>query len=591
MSDKIDNLTPFDATSKTEEKTQIQSNAPVFDTAVFAVDFAKGVRRFWALILILGIIFGSALAHYRYVTYTPMYESSVSFSVTAMTFSSSGATSTASYYDNASAKQLSTSFPYIVGTSMMQNAIKSELNTDTINGSISTAPVATDSNIFRVVVTSNSPQDAYDIVNAVIKVYPNIAKFVVGNIELNILIKPTLPATPYTSNNVLRAGAIGVIGGAGLACAFIALLAFFRRTIRKKEDFKEKLNQKCLVEVPYIVNYRRTRDKNSAPTIVRITGRAPIFKESFRLLRKRLAKNLEPGEKIIAVTSAAPGEGKTTVAVNMAHAFALSHNRVAVVDMDIMRRPLQKYLPPEGEEELKGFSELILSKSTDFDSIAYKNDDHLYFFYAGNDEIQFTVKAFDRFFAYLRANYDYVFVNTAPGGDVSNVVSVCNLCDCIVGVVKQDTVSIDKIRKTLEYLSYSTAKIKGFVFNGVAEGFTGYGGYYYGGKYGYGKYGYGKYGYGKYGYGRYGYGHKGYGYGYGRRGYGYGYGHSYGYGYGYGYGEEPEQKEKRKFSLKFKKNNENKEENVSNDIESKELIDNIDEMIANDNKDDNTNEE
>lgn len=516
------------------EKISNEPNKVIFDTAVFAVDFTKASRKFWYIILIISLLFGFSAGYLKYVGYTPMYESSVSFSVTSVSYSSSGTAVFASYYDNNSAAQLSKTFPYIVNTPMMRNALKNELKTSYINGSITASSVATDSNIFKVTVRSNSAEDAYKIINAVINVYPDVALFVVGNVNLKILIQPTLPTEPYTVNNFIRIGLMMALIGLILGFCLVAVYAFFRNTIRKKDDFKNKLNQKCFVEIPYVTFYRTSKKENKNEHIVRINDRHPTFKESFRLLRKRLMRHLHSNEKVIGISAPVYGEGKTMVSLNLAHTLAISHKKTACVDFDIKSRSLQKYLRIN-----KGFTDVINQSNPDFSSVCHKEDEYLDIFAAGDSPFEYNNSDCERFFDYLRSNYDYIIVNLAPVKDVSGSVSISNLCDCLMFVTFQDKTSIDKIRKSIEIMSFSTARILGFIFNGVQDGFSGYGGYYYGGKYGYGKYGYGRYGYGKkYGYGsKYGYGKK-YGYGYG-----YGYGekhkkHRHGYGYGYGYGYE-----------------------------------------------------
>ncbi len=518
--------------SKPENNTEKNENGNViFDMNIFAVDFTKGIKRFWYIVVVLTVLLGVVFGFFKYKSYVPMYKSSVSFSVRAVSYNSNGSEVSVYYYDNISASQLSKTFPYIVNTSMMTNAIKDELNKNYINGTISAESVTTDSNIFKVTVTSNSAQDAFDIINAVINVYPEVAIYVLGNVELNILIKPTLPDAPYTVNSFIRTGAIMALVGATLGFGLIGIFAFFRNTVRKKEDFKNKLNQKCYVEVPLVIFHRKSNDKNIKNRLVRITEKHPTYKESFRLLRKRLSRNLKHNEKVVGISSAAPGEGKTTVSFNIAHAFAISGKKVACVDLDARVRGLQRYFDANGKQ---CYSDMFANDGNDFASLANTTEENLDLYFAGNAPIDFTEAVYEDFFKYLNDKYDYIIVNLPMGSDISYCVSASNLCDCTMLVVKQDTTSVDKIRKTLESLSFSSARILGFVFNCVQDGFSGYGSYYYGGKYGYGKYGYGKrYGYGKYGYGKYGYGK----YGYGSKEYGYG----YGYGYGYDKGEDDEE--------------------------------------------------
>ena len=160
-------------TSETKEdfsETGNKGTNAIFDLNVFTVDFSKGLSKFWYIVVILALLFGLFSGIFSYRNYVPMYQSSVSFSVTAVSHNSSGTAVFASYYDNSSASQLSKTFPYIINTSMMRNALKESLKTDYINGTVTAEAVTPDSNIFKVSVSSNSAQDAFDIVNAVIDV-------------------------------------------------------------------------------------------------------------------------------------------------------------------------------------------------------------------------------------------------------------------------------------------------------------------------------------------------------------------------------------------------------------------------------------
>ena len=338
------------------QETANQNSNVIFDLNVFTVDFSKGLHRFWYIVLIFALSCGlfSGLLSYR--NYVPMYQSSVSFSVTAVSHNSSGTAVCASYYDNSSANQLSKTFPYIINTSMMKNALKDALKTEYINGTITAEAVTSDSNIFKVTVSSNSAQDAYDIVNAVIEVYPDVAVFVVGNVRLNILIKPSLPEAPYTTNNFMRTSLIMTLVGTTLGLCLIAVYAFFRNTIRKKEDFQNVLNQKCFVEVPLVIFHRKTTDKKNKDRMVLLSDRHPTFKESFRLLRKRLLRNLKENEKIIGITAPVAGEGKTTVAYNIAHTLAIAGKKTAVVDMDFKSDKLRNYLDAKDKKTISDLS-------------------------------------------------------------------------------------------------------------------------------------------------------------------------------------------------------------------------------------------
>ena len=117
-----------------------------------------------------------------------MYQSSATFTVLT------GGASTADsgngtynfYYDTTTAGQLARTFPYILSSSLLTDAIKEDLGVEAVNGSIS-AQAISESNMITMSVISQSPEDAKAILESAIKVYPDIARFVIGDTRFNII--------------------------------------------------------------------------------------------------------------------------------------------------------------------------------------------------------------------------------------------------------------------------------------------------------------------------------------------------------------------------------------------------------------------
>ena len=99
------------------------------------------------------------------------------------------------YYDTTTAGQLARTFPYILSSSLLTDAIKEDLGVEAVNGSIS-AQAISESNMITMSVISQSPEDAKTILESAIKVYPDIARFVIGDTRFNIIDEPTMPDEP-----------------------------------------------------------------------------------------------------------------------------------------------------------------------------------------------------------------------------------------------------------------------------------------------------------------------------------------------------------------------------------------------------------
>ena len=91
---------------------------------------------------------------------------------------------------------MSRTFPYILDSSYFRSVLLDALETDTLNGEIS-AETIENSNMVTMTVSSPSPEDARSILEAALSVYPEVSRFVLGDIELNLIDEIQTPTSPY----------------------------------------------------------------------------------------------------------------------------------------------------------------------------------------------------------------------------------------------------------------------------------------------------------------------------------------------------------------------------------------------------------
>jgi capsular exopolysaccharide synthesis family protein len=157
---------------------------------------------------------------------------------------------------------------------------------------------------------------------------------------------PTQPATPRTKRNVMIGGLLGILFGITLVFA----LDLFDRRLKRVEDFKDAYRLPVLGSTPL-----RTRDPRSDREHIAAL-------EPFRILRGALPLLRRNGRvKVIAVTSAVPGEGKTSTAVGLASALARSGALVALVEVDL-RRPTMHRLFHLGARHI-GLSTALIDRT------------------------------------------------------------------------------------------------------------------------------------------------------------------------------------------------------------------------------------
>lgn len=472
-------------------------NQNYIDISELLSRFFRELKKLWIPAIIVTAAFAVLFALRAKMNYTPMYQSRAMFTVSSG-YSSDDILSYSYYYDNEAAKQLAAAFPYMLGTDVMNELVKNELGVSYINGSIRAEAVA-DTNLFILTVTSSDPQDAYDILEAVIASYPRVALYMVDYSQVIMKSEPTVPTAPYNSFSWKGSAVKGGMLGLGLSCLAALVLAMMRKTIFSAADLKASAN------VPILASVARTsaKKRRSGKGIISLThaGVDPDFVEAMRGLRIKLLRAMtEPGAQVILVTSTLPGEGKTTISANLALSLASSGLRTVLIDTDLRKqdtkaavgvndtRPgLPEYMT---DSNIKVASMLSPVPGSSLEVICST---------AAKRRPPMNAHKLEQMIERLRPDYDYIVLDTPPCGIISDAKFICRCADAIVYVVRHDYASRNQIVDSMQELADQKAKLTGCVLNDTPA-------VSHSKRYGYGQYGYGKYGYGKTGYKKYGYG-------------------------------------------------------------------------------------
>lgn len=217
--------------------------------------------------------------------------------------------------------------------------------------------------------------------------------------------------------------------------------------------------------------------------------------EAFKTLRSNI-EFCGNDVKTIAVTSCTPNEGKSSIAMEMAKAFADAGRRTVLVDAD-MRKSVLIGRYRTGAVK-KGLSHALAGRADFADILCKTNVERLYVAFSGpvppNPSELLGGERFEGIIQELKRDFDYVIVDTPPLGSVIDAAVAAKKCDGTVMVVENNMVSYRFVVKVKEQLEMAQCRILGVVINKVDMNAKGYYGHY--GRY-YGKY-YGKY-YGTYG--------------------------------------------------------------------------------------------
>jgi capsular exopolysaccharide synthesis family protein len=232
----------------------------------------------------------------------------------------------------------------------------------------------------------------------------------------------------------------------------------------------------------------------AAPTILK----TPAFLEAFRSLRTSILLSANPVPKTLLITSALPGEGKTTTTVNLGATLASLGNKVVIVDCD-MRRPACHR--STGVQNKPGFVQCLTGHVDLSDAILpVPGVENLTVIPCGpippNPAEVLSSPVTAEMLRRLREKFEYVLVDSPPLLSVADSRILATITDAVVLVVRAHSTPYDAVRRARTLLYGAGARILGVALNDVdfRRSAYGYGSYYrYG--YGYGGYGYG-YGYG-----------------------------------------------------------------------------------------------
>lgn len=223
-----------------------------------------------------------------------------------------------------------------------------------------------------------------------------------------------------------------------------------------------------------------------------------IIRENYKTARTNIIFSVsgmnKSGCKLIAVTSANPGEGKTTSSLNLALTFAQTGARVLAIESDLRKPRLHRYL---GVKKDIGLSS-ILSHQVRIDDAINKNvRDGLDVISSGeippNPAELLASDAMKALIDELSERYDYIFFDTPPVTVVTDAAALSPSVDGVIIVVRQNYTDHESLATAVNLLNIANAKILGFFVNDVQNNRVGYSynryRYKYGSKYSY-KYGY-----------------------------------------------------------------------------------------------------
>ena len=270
---------------------------------------------------------------------------------------------------------------------------------------------------------------------------------------------PRAPVSPNTRRNMQY----GVLGGLVCALGLVFLFEYMDNRIKSPEEIKSELGVAFLGMVP-----ATTRESGATATPLLSNGVPPRFSEAFRGVRTNVVFSApEEGTRIVLVTSAGPGEGKTAVAANLAIALAQTGQRVMVIDGDLRRPRVHDVFKVKQEP---GLSNLIVGDAKAADVIQ-PSSTGVTVLPAGrippNPAELLGSKRFRELIMRLGEHFDWIVVDSPPVMAVTDAAVIGHLASGVLFVTSADKTNRHTARLAIEQLMAGRSRVLGAVLNRV----------------------------------------------------------------------------------------------------------------------------
>lgn len=438
----------------------------------------------WKLIVVVTLLAGAISAGVTART-TRMYSSSLTFFVSAQVDSSNVVQA---YQANLLSQQKVQSYANLLTGPMLASAVVQTtglpIPTAELQSEIS-AQAVPQTVLLRATVTSDSPHRAQEIARAIAKIFPDqinqlehTATGKASTAVVQVVAPPSYSSTPVAPKPIRNVGsglALGLLAGLALAAAARSL----DTTMKTADQVSQVLGGKPVLGV---IPYDPASRNNPVPGDGLLAG--PRM-EAFRKLRVSLGfLEVDTPRKVIMFTSALPADGKSTTVCNLAIALGSVGTRTIVVECDMRRPQVGKYLGlPNGA----GLTDVLLDRARLEDVVQTWGDDSVDVLTSGvlppNPGDLLGSRKMEQLIERLRERYEVVLLDMPPALALADAAAAGQYCDGAIVVTRHGRTRAAQLRRVCDSLASAGTPVLAGVLNMVRSRDAG------GGRYGYG-YGY-----------------------------------------------------------------------------------------------------
>ena len=412
--------------------------------------------------LLFGIIFGMSTFIFNRFFVEPEYESSASVMIGVDKEDSSNSTKITNEdfqynelleYDKLQVnKSLMSTYSEVIKSKDLTNDVIETLNLemdyDEFLDKVSISRV-NDTQVISIDVIDSNPQRATDIANETATVFKKLIHelFDLENIRIiDMAYPPKSPSSP----NIIKNSITGIVIGLFIGVFISITRQLVDDSFKNESEFYRELNIPVLGMIPNKKEYKKDLS---------------LYDETLFSVRTNIELgNLEDKNKVIAITSSKPSEGKTTVLYDLAKSFAKNGHKVIILDCNLRMPKLKEMCNIDSNV---GITDILLNNLETNKAIIKDKEDNLYVLPAGkipeNPTQLLSSDNFKDLISSLSSDFDYIFIDTPPVGIFTDAAIISTLCDGVILTVKSKDTTKEEVSLAVNNLKKVNANILGAI--------------------------------------------------------------------------------------------------------------------------------
>ena len=439
-----------------------------------------------------------------YFLITPQYQASAKFYVNNSARLPGDSASSLSSGDLSTSRNLVDSYMVILNTKetildVIEHS-QSKLSFEDVKEMIE-AKAVNETEIFEVIITSSDPNEALRLADAISEILPQRISTIIDGTSAKVVETAILPEEP-SSPSYPKNAVIGALLGFMVMVTIIIMREVFDVTIRTEEDIEQCCKHPILAAVPdmnapskggsYYDKGKKSKggaySTETKQKRISLMGKNVSFaaSEAYKLLRTKIQFSFagDKGCRVIGLSSALSGEGKSLTAVNVAYTLSQLNKKVILIDCDMRRPTLAEKL---GISKTPGLSSFLTGQcelEELLQNCNLKGEEEAFSVITAGQNPPNPVELLssarmELALETLRKYYDYVILDLPPVGEVTDAMAVAKKTDGMLLVVRQNYCDRIVLADAVRQFAFINSKILGVVMNCTVESSRTYGKSYY----------------------------------------------------------------------------------------------------------------